>query len=123
MRKAAGIILIILGIFLLIQLISRLGCILSGPGIYAYLRFIILRIACTAFFVTGGVLCLERKYWRACLASASFGVSVGIFEIVEPLVVRGSFIMDWDIWMLVVAAVIATVLISLTKKEWQEISD
>jgi len=38
---------------------------------------------------------------------------------VEPLL-HGHLLMTWDTWILVVGAVISTVFISGTKKEWQK---
>jgi hypothetical protein len=82
----------------------------------------ILYIVGAMLFVTGGVLCLMKKCWRVCLASASFAVFVAIFRVVEPSVVLGRFHMHWTAWFVVIGGVISTVLISLSKKEWQEIS-
>jgi hypothetical protein len=115
MRIAAGIILIILGIFGLIGLII----VLSEVGINLYtLPIDLLRIVVDAFLVTGGVLCLKRRYWGLCLASALLALSIGIFAVVEPLL-HGHLFMTWDTWILVIGAVISTIFISLTKKEWQ----
>jgi hypothetical protein len=42
---------------------------------------------------------------------------------VEPSVVLGRFIVPWTALFVIIGAVISTVFISLSKKEWQEISD
>ena len=116
MRQAAGIMLIILGIFGLIGLII----VLSDFGIHlSSVPFILWRIVFGAFLVTGGVLCLKRRYWGLCLASALLALFIGISFVVEPLL-HGHLLMTWDTWILVVGAVISTVFISGTKKEWQK---
>jgi len=117
MRIAAGIMLIILGMFGLIGLIiiglSDFRVLLSSPP------FVLWRIGFGAFFITGGVLCLMRRYWGLCLASALLALFIGISFVVEPLL-HGHLLMTWDTWILVVGAVISTVFISGTKKEWQK---
>jgi hypothetical protein len=122
MRKTAGIILIILGMWGLIGLITVL-IFLSAPGMNPYLPFFLWRIICAPFFVIGGVFCLRKKYWRVCLASALLAVFIGIAIVVAPLVEGRHFFMAWQTWMLVLGGLISTIFISLTKKEWKEISD
>ena len=129
MRKAAGIMLIGLGLYVvgsyliwiprevLIHLYYHLSYV---P--FPELLGMILYIVGAMLFVTGGVLCLMKKYWRVCLASASFAVFLAIFRVVEPSVVLGRFHMHWSAWFLVIGGVISTVLISVSKKKWQEIS-
>ncbi len=125
MRVAAGIILILLGvfglrglIFLLQELVIRFS---SIP--FSVVFTIMWYIIPVVLFVSGGVFCLRKKYWRVCLASASIAVFMAVFTLVEPLVVLGRFVMPWTAWFLVIGAVISTVFISLSKKEWHEISD
>ena len=116
MRIAAGIMLIILGIFGLIGLIVVLS---EFDILFSFLRFILWRIVFGAFLVTGGVLCLKRRYWGLCLASALLALFIGISFVVEPLL-HGHFFMTWDTWILVLGATISTIFISGTKKEWQK---
>ena len=121
MRKAAGIILIVLGMIGLIGLVLAL----SDSGIDLSSLFIILwRIVSGALLVIGGVLCLKRRYWGACLASALLALFIGIssasFSLQVPSPV-GPLFMTWGTWIMVLGAVISTIFISLTKKEWQEI--
>jgi len=122
MRKAAGIMLIILGMWGLIGLISGI-IVLSDSGMNPYLPFFLWRIICIPFFVIGGVFCLRKKYWRVCLASALLAVFIGIAIVVAPLLEGRHFFMAWQTWILVLGALIATIFISLRKREWQEISD
>ena len=117
MRIAAGIILIILGIFGLIHLLI-IG--LSDFSLHlSPLPFILWRIVFGAFFVTGGGLCLMRRYWGLCLASALLALFIGGFSVVQPLL-QGYFLMTWNTWIPILGAVISTIFISLTKKEWQK---
>jgi len=68
LRIAAGILMIVVGIALLVHFAPLL--IAEGVGSYD-LPFINLVMAISAlFFVTGGVFCLRRKYWRVCFASS-----------------------------------------------------
>ena len=121
MRKTAGIILIILGMWGLIGLITVL-IFLSAPGMNPYLPFFLWRIICAPFFVIGGVFCLRKKYWRVCLASTLLAVFIGIAEVVAPLVEGRYFFMTWQTWILALGGLISTIFISLRKKAWQEIS-
>jgi len=130
MRRAAGIILIILGIVGLIGLVRNL----SNSGIYLPVLFVILwRIGSGALLVTGGVFCLKRRYWGPCLASALLALLIGISSTIDMLrymttnrmgpVWPGGIALTWGIWIMVLGAVISIVFISLKKKEWQEIHD
>jgi hypothetical protein len=131
MRIAAGIILIILGALSVPGLLIILrglvpSLIFSYIPIYA-VPGILLGIVQAPLFITGGIFCLRRKYWRACLASASFAVLLGIYGLVGALLSRYTF-ESWSDWIiarvlaLFLAEVIAVIFIMRTKKQWQEIS-
>jgi len=127
MRIAAGIILIIFGVVGLIGLVLSL----SNSGIYLpALPVILWRIGSGALLVIGGFFCLKKRYWGACLASALLALFIGVSSTidmlryilttrVEPLLV-GPISMTWGIWILALGAVISTIFICLTKKEWQK---
>ena len=126
MRIAAGIVLIILGIFGIVGLVMGL----SRSSIYVellrYILPIVGRIASGALLVAGGVFCLKRRYWRACLALALVALLIGIPSTIDyvrwiktgmgPL---GPISMTWGIWILLLGAVISTIFIIVRKKEWQ----
>jgi len=126
MRRAAGIILIILGI------VGLIGLVMSLSGIYVellrYSYVILWRIGSAALLVIGGVFCLRRRYWRACLASALFALFIGISSTIDYLRYIttnrmgpvGPISMTWGIWILLLGAVISAIFISLTRKEWQK---
>jgi len=132
MRKAAGIILLILGalnvpvLFIMLRGVVP-SLIFSHIPIYA-VPGILLAIVQAPLFITGGVFCFTRKYWRVCLAVASFAVLVGIYGLVAVLLSRYTF-ESWSDWIiaqvlaLLIAEVIAVIFIMRTKKQWQEISD
>jgi hypothetical protein len=130
MRIAAGIILVILGVLDLRSLIILLrGFVTTFSSIpVSAVPTILLVIVRVPFFVTGGIFCLTGKYWRVCLASASFAVFIGIFGVVGQLLSRYIF-ENWSAWgtarlvVLLLAAVIAVIFILRTKREWQETSD
>jgi len=131
MRKAAGIILIALGVSFLWFLINVLLVFGIGFLIVPFLpvppqnfiaAIVVLgTIVPAAFYVTGGIFCLRRKYWGVCLASASFAV---LFSVVYSAGFSGSNIIRGLInWVMLVAAVVAVVFIVHRKREWQAISD
>jgi hypothetical protein len=78
MRKAAGVIMIILGAIALgidVYLSWYLSWLYAG-------RIVLLGIfmfAWAIFVLIGGILCLMRKYWGVCLASAIAAVVLGLF--------------------------------------------
>ena len=114
MRQAAGIMLIIFGMFLLIVPIISLsmgGSLLFPLGLLPFVF--------SALLVSGGVFCLKRRYWRACLASALLALYIGISMVVGPLL-RGHLLMTWYTWIPVLGAVTSIVFIFLKKKEWQK---
>ena len=80
------------------------------------------RIIFCGLLVAGGVLCLKRRHWGVCLVSAVVTLSLWIAPVVMMLL-EGSFSALWRFAIQVPGALISTVFISLTKKEWQEISD
>jgi hypothetical protein len=66
MRKAAGIMLIILGMWGLIGLIGGI-IVMSDSGMNPYLPFFLWRIICIPFFVIGGVFCIRKKILESML--------------------------------------------------------
>ena len=125
MRIAAGIIFIILVVSGLVALIIDVRVVIgSGPfpsPVSLLWQFVYLRIVQGGFLVAAGVLCLKGKYWGLCLATALYALLIGISSVVEMLLHEHLSIMAWRVWILFVGALISTIFISLTKKEWQEI--
>lgn len=126
MRKAAAIILMVQGAVILVG--ALVGFVLfglrGGAGFYAFGH--IFSMICGAFVVTGGVYCLKRRHWGACLVSGLILVLLRILPVLEELG-RGSpllrvRLMDWVLWIVVGAAVVPIIFIIRRKKEWPEIS-
>ena len=125
MRKAAGIILLILVVFGLVTLIIDVKALSSGipsSSLVSMLRpFVYTRIVYGGFLIAAGVLCLKRKYWGLCLATALFALLIGISSVVGLLLREPpSISVTWRSWILVVGALISTIFISLRKSEWSE---
>jgi hypothetical protein len=127
MRQAGGIILIALGMIGLIGLVVGV----SHSGVYlSLLPRVLWRIGSGALLVAGGVFCLRRRYWGLCLASALFALFIGISSTIDNLryisanrmgpLWDGPVGMVWGTWIVLLGAVISTIFISLTKKEWQK---
>ena len=137
MRKAAGVIMITLGVLFVCGLIilailyimvhfSILAVVIPRPSFV----FLLGLVVAAAFLITGGIFCLMRKYWRVCLASASFAVFFVVFNIVyfsawSPFYWEWSWSYyihtGWPIWVMLVGGVISVIFVLRTKKEWQEI--
>ena len=122
MRRAAGVIMIILGAIVL-------GINVFVLWMYASSRIDLLNILTFAWVILafiGGILCLMRRYWGVCLASAIAAVVAGIFGL--PLVSMGWGIPGviagfFGFPIVLVGGIVSIVFISRRKKEWQEISD
>jgi len=115
MRQAAGIMLIIFGMFLLNTVISAL----RGFDIHVYdLAFNLFIIISAAFLITGGIFCLRKKYWRVCLASASLAVLIMIMWLTGY-----HTSLAWLSWVFSILGTLPIIFVCLTKKEWKEIQD
>ena len=122
MRKAAGIMLIVLGIFEVLGMITR---VISLVGF----DFDVLTLVLThvfwgsvyfALLVIGGVLSLRKKYWELCLALALIALVRAILPKVS-LLTSGNLLWSLDSWIIAVGLLISAVFICLTRKEWKEI--
>jgi hypothetical protein len=124
MRKAASIILIVLSMVSLVGIIISMSDMPAPAFRTMLLWFVSQWIIYGGLLLAGGVFCLKRRYWGLCLVSALLTLSRTTLAAVEPLA-HGSigYFMDWKIWIMVIGALVATIFISLRKKEWQEISD
>ena len=113
MRKAAGIMLIIFGMFLLNTVVYALR------GYYIDVYQIVsnlLMIIPVAFLITGGVFCLQKKYWKACLASAWLAV----FIMLVSLIGSPPSGLDWLPWVFSILGTLSIIFVYLTKTEWKE---
>jgi len=124
MRKAAGIILIIVSVVRLVDVVINA---IGMPHFVFGSMFwwsVLYWIVWGGLLLAGGVLCIKRRYWGLCLVSALLTFLVTILPAVEALT-RGNlaYFMNWRIWITVVGTLISTIFIFLTKKEWKEFSD
>ena len=127
MRIAAGIILIIVAVVLLVGMIIDVNGQILDMGFRSGRLSIILAtvpmpIILGSLLVAGGVLCFRRRHWGVCLVSAVITLAFWIIPSVAVLA-AGGLSLGWRYCIIVVGTVIATILISLRKREWQEISD
>ena len=113
MRKAAGILMMILGALLLVGFVVVL--IQYGIDVYDPV-FDIFFMICGAFLVTGGVFALRKKYWGLCLASALLAIFIMIMWL------TGSYTsLTWLAWVFSILGTLPIIFVCLKKKEWKEI--
>ena len=130
MRKAAGIILIVLSIFQMVSMIIawiilRDNPITRLPSFWsAGFEFLSYGILIIALFVTSGILCLKKKYWELCLTLVLFAFVIWILRLVEVLQVYdvSELLATWRNWLGISAMLISIIFIVGRKKEWSEIS-
>jgi hypothetical protein len=116
MRQAAGIMLIIFGVFLLNTVASTL----SRYGTHVYeIVFNLLGIIPVAFLITGGIFCLQKKYWKVCLASAWLAVFIMIVSLTDS----PAYGLDWLPWVFSILGTLSIIFVYLTKDEWKGIPE
>ena len=122
MRKAAGIMLIILGVAALSLFIVNVSGLITNP--YEdfmqtppdYVFIIIATLA--VFFIVGGVFCLKRWNWRLCLTSSLF-----LHFFMTVLIFSNLFFFSWmlPLWLsLIPVWILPLIFICLRKDEWSE---
>jgi len=134
MRKAAAVILMVSGVYVLVNSVVLMITCLSyshseGNPVILFIAQIsnMFLMFCGAFVVVGGVFCLKRRDWGLCLASGLISVLIGIYPVVKELVPGSSLLaelpVNWGMWLLVSGAVVSIIFIIGRKKEWSEISE
>jgi hypothetical membrane protein len=136
MRKAAGIMLTVSGVYVLVSSVVLMITAVSymyrsseGNPLILFIMQIsnMFLMVCGVFVVVGGVICLKRRDWALCLASGLVAVLIGIYPVVEELVPRSPFLtelpVNWAMWLLVSGAALSIIFIITRKKEWSEILD
>jgi len=119
MRKAAGVLLIIFGVFLLVAEISTLETLVVYWHRTQFFPLRLLHIVFPVIIVAGGILCIVRRYWGVCLASALL-----VLYMVIGWLISGYKSLDLEQLVLpIVLAVLPIILVCTRRKEWQEISD
>jgi len=132
MRKAAGILMIILGIIMgtFVALVE----LTVGEGNMNYARFILFPIISAVFVITGGVFCLKRKYWILCFTSSlvlllldlylflAFNFRYPPFPFNYPPPNATFSPLSFLDWVFTLSGILPIIFVCLRKREWQEIS-
>jgi len=108
MRKAAGILMIILGM-------ATIGFFVYGIQPYYGLAFNLLMIFSTVFIITGGVFCLRRKYWIVCFISS----------LLFPcfVILLWMWILPYGLGLFFIpGGIISAIFVGLRRREWHEFS-
>jgi hypothetical protein len=124
MKKAAGVLMIVFGVAALSLFIVNVSGLIARPSEYIptppdYVYIIIATLA--VLFITGGVICLKRKYWRLC-----FTLSLFLHIFMTLLVFSQLLFFSWMFlsWLsLIPVWILPLIFICLGKSEWQEVSD
>jgi len=112
MRQAAGIMLIIFGMFLLNTVISAL----SGSAIQVVdIIFNLFITISAALFITGGIFCLMKKYRKVCFASALVTLLIMIAWLTGHAADS-----IWLAWVVSIVGTLPIIFVCLAKKEWQK---
>jgi hypothetical protein len=126
MRKAAGIILIIVSVVLLVGMVIDMINMSDFDVPIAILSVLLAtispRVVLCGLVVAGGVLCLKRRHWGVCLVSAVITLAFRIIP-AAALSTDGDLAFMWRGWVVAAGALISAIFISIRKREWQEISD
>ena len=117
MRKAAGILMIIVGVgsvyFGVGPLIHSLGT--GSMPIFPSILYIVPG----AFLIIGGRFCLWRRHWKLCFASALLPVVIMIFEVLwslsSPWLSAAGFLVLPGVLLIT-----AIVFLYLRRREWPE---
>jgi hypothetical protein len=121
MRIAAGILMIIVGIALLVNFVPLL--IEDGVGTFDLPFVNLVMVISALFFVAGGVFCLKRKYWRVCFAS-SLLLLVLLALLLLILWVVWSLLPPYaPVWWMAVpipVGILPIVFVCLRRREWQK---
>ena len=111
MRKAAGILLTVMGMVLLISFVY----VLIDYGGYGP-AFDLFSIIASVFIVTGGVFCIMRKVWGLCFASALVALLFVIFWLMGSVLA-----IAWLTWLISIMGTLPIIFVCITKKEWKTI--
>jgi len=115
MRKAAGILMVVLGLILMWVYVDALGRADVYVWLSTKLSFTLFVIIGTVFVITGGLFCLKRKYWVLCFISSLF------FNYYVIIVCASGLFPDFVVWFLIPLGIVPLIFICLRKSEWQEI--
>ena len=120
MRKAAGILMVVLGLTTICVYVYADGGVLSKPDFYFDLSFTLFVIISAVFVITGGLFCLKRKYWILCFISSLFFNYFWLLSWMMSIFTIPSFL-GFLIWFLIPVGILPLIFTCLRKKEWKEI--
>jgi hypothetical protein len=105
MRKASGVLMIVLGT-------ATMGIFLYGLQPYYSAELKLIVILTTAFTIAGGVFCLKRKYWTICFISSL---------LLLYFVVLWGWFLGPLIYLFIAGGIISAIFVYRRKREWQEL--
>ncbi len=121
MRIAAGILMIVVGIALLVYFVPLL--IENGLGSYDLTYVYLVMVISALFFVPGGVFCLRRRYWKVCFASSLLLLVVLALFTLISWVLWSMFSRHGPVWGMVApvpVGILPIVFVCLRRREWSE---
>lgn len=121
LRIAAGILMIAVGIALLVIFVPRL--IEDGVGTFDLPFVNLVMVISALFFVTGGVFCLRRKYWKVCFASSLLLLVLLGLLLLTLWLLWALLPAHTPVWWMVVpipVGILPIVFVCLRKREWRK---
>ena len=121
MRKAAGILLIVFGVALLVIFVPRL--IEHGITTYDLPFSNLVMVISASLFVPGGVFCLRRKYWKACFASSLLLLVLSallLFTLSVLWSLPPPYAPVWWIGIPIPVGILPIIFVCRRKREWSE---
>ena len=140
MRKAAGILMVILGT-ITGTFVAFVEVLLGlGDGSMNFACFMLFAIIPAVFVVPGGVFCLKRRYWRLCFTSSLLLLLLALYlfiafnsyhwpiippDIYPPMIPDTSifsnrFLVSFLVWSVSLSGILPIIFVCLRKREWQE---
>ena len=117
MRKAAGILMIIVGMALVAVGVAFLSQFrFDITGLETFFALSIFYFIPGVLLVTGGGFCLRRRHWKLCFVSALLPVVVMFFF----LCLSGFSPWLGAFWVLIPVGIPAIIFVWLRKREWSE---
>ena len=121
MRIAAGILMIIAGIALLVNFVPLL--IEYGVGTYDLPFSNLAMVISASLIVTGGVFCLRRKCWKVCFASSLLLLVLSgllIFVLAVLCSLGNEYTPPGWSWFPIPVGILPIIFVCLRRREWSE---
>lgn len=111
MRIAAGILLMVNGLFDLVTFAP----VLAGSGGYG-VGFNLFVIVSGILITAGGVLCILRRVWGLCLAASLVEFIITLIWLVGLQYLGAA---AWQTWLMSVTGTLPVIFISIKRKDWK----